>query len=204
LGGYDPSGDAHIGFGVRGGNGGGFNLNIFASKGSSRSLNSVTPSVVTQNGVPGTIFSGTQRPFVTGFIPVVGSSAPVSYVSPIDVALQRMKQQGQTLNSMRAQIIDEQRQIKAARQQQVVRTASTEKSSATSGALSLDEIRRLKAERKSAISEEIAELVKQVDSAEAEGHFGSARTLLNQAIRKSEGQVKVDLQKRYATLRNKR
>src|SRR5687768_8483149 len=47
-------------------------IGIVAEQGSSRSLNSQAVSLTTLNGAPGFISATTQRPFVTGLIPVVG------------------------------------------------------------------------------------------------------------------------------------
>ncbi len=50
--------------------GGGFNLG--AAQGSSRNLSATAGSLTVTNGVPGFFAATTQRPFVTGLIPVVG------------------------------------------------------------------------------------------------------------------------------------
>ncbi len=50
--------------------GGGFNLG--AAQGSSRNLSATAGSLTVTNGVPGFFAASTQRPFVTGLIPVVG------------------------------------------------------------------------------------------------------------------------------------
>ena len=47
-------------------------IGIVAEQGSTRSLNSQAVSLTTLNGAPGFISATTQRPFVTGLIPVVG------------------------------------------------------------------------------------------------------------------------------------
>lgn len=72
-----PDGGISGGFGFGGGGVSG-NLNFNFAQGSSRSNVSTTPSLTTTNGVPGSISSGTVRPFVTGFTPVVGNFAVVS------------------------------------------------------------------------------------------------------------------------------
>ena len=120
FGGFDPGAQGQFGFAVRKG-GGGFNLNLFGGKGSSRTLTSQTPSIVVPNGVPGTIADQTLRPFVTGITPVVGSFSlggePSVPISPVDLALQRLAERGQSLESLRDQIIDEQRQTRVAARQ---------------------------------------------------------------------------------------
>ena len=79
----NPSGDMGLrtGFGFVGGGLSG-NLGFNFSQGSSSGFSSTTPSLTTTNGYTGSIFSGTVRPFVTGFSPVVGdyraATAPAS------------------------------------------------------------------------------------------------------------------------------
>lgn len=59
------------GFGFGGGGlSGGLGFNF--AQGSSRSISSSAASVTTMNGMPGSIQSGTIRPFVTGVTPIVG------------------------------------------------------------------------------------------------------------------------------------
>lgn len=69
------------GFGFGGGGGLSGSLNFNFAQGSSRSITSTTPSITTMNGYPGSISSGTVRPFVTGITPVVGGN---SYGQPVN------------------------------------------------------------------------------------------------------------------------
>lgn len=80
----NPTGDTGLrtGFGFGGGGGLSGNLGFNFSQGSSRGFSSTTPSLTTTNGYPGSIFSGTVRPFVTGFSPVVGDYSVAAPVSP--------------------------------------------------------------------------------------------------------------------------
>ncbi|TWU49359.1 hypothetical protein [Rubripirellula reticaptiva] len=48
-------------------------LNFNFGQSSSRSISSTTPSITTMDGYPGSITSGTVRPFVVGLTPVVGN-----------------------------------------------------------------------------------------------------------------------------------
>jgi hypothetical protein len=50
----------------------GFGFNLSAAQGSSRTLSATAGSLTVTNGVPGFFVATTQRPFVTGLIPVVG------------------------------------------------------------------------------------------------------------------------------------
>lgn len=100
FGGYDPAADARFGASVNG-----FNFNFLAGQGSSRSHVMEAPTVVIPNGGSGGIFSGSQRPFVTGIIPVVGNGIPNVPVpmmaprqpstSPLRQAIARMQQEQQ-------------------------------------------------------------------------------------------------------------
>ena len=73
FGGFDP-GSAST-FGLNGGNGNtSWGLNFVASQGSTRSNVTTTPTLTLQNGGFGFLNNTTQRPFVTGFVPVVGQN----------------------------------------------------------------------------------------------------------------------------------
>lgn len=66
--------DHNIGIGIRGGGISG-NLTLNLGQTSNRSINSSSASVTTMDGVPGYIYNTVTRPFVTGYIPIVGSYA---------------------------------------------------------------------------------------------------------------------------------
>ena len=71
FGAFDSGAGATFGWGFRGD---GFigSFNLAAAQGSSRNLSSTAGSLTVTNGVPGFFAATTQRPFVTGLIPVVG------------------------------------------------------------------------------------------------------------------------------------
>jgi hypothetical protein len=81
FGGYDPSADATFGFRI-----GQFGLNAIAGQGSNRSHVMEAPTVVIPNGGSGGIFSGSQRPFVMGVIPIVGN-APMAPMIPVNAPM---------------------------------------------------------------------------------------------------------------------
>ncbi len=60
---------------------------FYWNQGSQRSASMVAPSLTTTNGYPGSFFSGSVRPFVIGWTPVVGS-APMIDISPVVQAAQ--------------------------------------------------------------------------------------------------------------------
>lgn len=73
FGGFDGSG-ARFGFGG-GGNGSRFRFNMVMAQGSSRSYTATAPSVTMIPGAGGAVYDMRLRPFVTGYIPVVGGFA---------------------------------------------------------------------------------------------------------------------------------
>jgi hypothetical protein len=199
FGGYDPTNDAHLGFGVLK-DGGGFNLNFFGSKGNSRTLTNTTPTIVIPNGGTGTLFNGTMTPFVTSVIPVVGDGAVM--VSPIDVALERMQQNGQTLQMLQQQSLDERRQAEIENLQNVPR--AQEESTATQGSLSVAEIKRQRSTQKSKAQQEIDDILLKVDESIELEQFASARIYLKQAIRRAEEPLRGELEQRYDQIKDRR
>lgn len=81
FGGFDPNAGLSSGFQVRRGD---FSANFgfnFA-QGSQRTFTTVAPKLTLTNGVPGSLFIGTQRPFVTGVVPIVGPGVGFFSVPP--------------------------------------------------------------------------------------------------------------------------
>ena len=115
FGNADPNSGLRTGFGFGGGGVSG-SLGFNFSQGSSRTITSTTPSITTMDGYPGSINSGTVRPFVTGVTPVVGG---FSYGQPArDNVSNRMFQAAQqtqaTEQQQRAQANLAAKQAKAA------------------------------------------------------------------------------------------
>lgn len=71
FGGFDPNAGARLGFSV-GGRGGALSFGFAAGQGSRRSISTTTSTIVVPNGGRGTLIDVIQRPFVTGFVPVLG------------------------------------------------------------------------------------------------------------------------------------
>ncbi len=67
FGGFTPGVGGATGFNI-----GGFSFNFAADSGSDRSITAGAPMLNLMNGVPGSFGVIRQRPFVTGFVPVVG------------------------------------------------------------------------------------------------------------------------------------
>lgn len=195
FGGYDPGADAHLGFAYNG-SGGGFRLNLALGQGTNRTLSHTTPSLVVPNGVPGWIYSGQWRPFVTGVYPVVGGMPagvfrgplqPMSGVSPVDYKLWQMQQQGASPellgDSPGGLILGSDEEASGSGQAASVPASS----SAAKPALSVDELRLRREEQvRSAERERIQKLESLVASAEqaaADQYYGAARERLRRAIR---------------------
>lgn len=100
FGGYDPNADATIGFG-RSGRAGDALFNFAFGQGSTRTNTVQEPTVVLFNGQTGSVSDTTQRPFVTGIIPVVSQftppmmMAPAPSVSPLQMSIAQLKSQQQ-------------------------------------------------------------------------------------------------------------
>ncbi|WP_417747109.1 hypothetical protein [Rosistilla oblonga] len=75
FGGSDPNAGLTGGFASRRGNVSG-SLGFQWYQGSNRSMSTVAPSLTTLDGYPGSMFSGSVRPFVTSVTPAVGSFTP--------------------------------------------------------------------------------------------------------------------------------
>ncbi len=54
------------------------NLSLTAGQSFSRGVTTTAPTITLTNGVPGSVFSGTLDPFVTGLFPVIGAGMPIS------------------------------------------------------------------------------------------------------------------------------
>jgi len=79
---FSPNAGANLGFGFnRRGTSGYFNANF--SQGSRESLVSQVPMVTLSNGVPGYVADYVVRPFVIGYVPVVGGYPTIPAVMPL-------------------------------------------------------------------------------------------------------------------------
>ena len=164
FGGYDPHNDARFGFQA-----GPLSCNIFGSQGSRRSIVSQSPSLTVINGGTGYFFDGQLQPFVTGLVPVVAAQPQVAYPH----LWQRWSQ---------AQALD------AAGRQSSVRPATQPSqrttSSAERGDISVAEIRRQRAHRR---TDEVEQLLTQALSAAAQQKWNLAEHYLRNALRRADG-----------------
>lgn len=216
FGGYDPGADAHLGFAYNG-SGGGFRLNLALGQGSSRTLGHTTPSMVVPNGVPGWIYSGQLRPFVTGIYPVVGGLPaggfvgplqPTSGVNPVDYKLWQLQQQNAeeevSENGQASLFLGSDESDPGASRS----VPSASNSSAAKPALSVDELKRrreeqLRNEEKERVHK-IEALVASSEEAAAQQYYGAARERLRRAIRLAKPQERESLQAKLDELSGKR
>jgi len=210
LPGVIPGGGANLGFGI---NGGGFGLgfNVGAAQGSSRSAGSITPSVTVPNGGTGSIFSGSQTPFVTSLIPVVGGygfHVPTPYfpvmqpsvTSPLRGKIQQyydgLARQSTGKSASYSSALLRSGELSPA-EKLAVKLSTGRASTAAYGDLSVAEIKRRRELRLAAEDEakrrEIAALVERARGAEAAGKTGVARVYLQQAISRAKGELQREL-----------
>lgn len=206
FGGYDPGGDAHLGFAKVSPGGGGWHLNVFASQGNSSSSGVVAPSMVVPNGVWGSMFHGQQTPFVTGFVPVVGAFPPsyyttpgpsVSYVNPVAYRLANAIRERREAEQSGIELPSREEEVAPAREVETGTTKDARNSTAASGELSVAELKRQRAQRlaneeKERSAKVAAELKDGIEAA-AERHYGAARSAFRRALRYANEQEKVEI-----------
>lgn len=196
FGGGNAGGGANFGFGVRGG---GLNMNfgLTADSGYDAGMTSVTPSVTVGNGATGAIFSGQQRPFVTGLVPMVGHFAPgIGYtrlpprvISPLAERLSRLEAEGSAAAS---------RPATAGAAAPAPRPST---SSAERGALSLAEIR---AAQGNVVDTKRAELEAYLEAArlrEEAGEPGQALIDYGRAAARADGALRDEIRAKMSELR---
>lgn len=201
FGGFNPNSQANFGFGVRSKGGSAF-FNLTAGQGSNRSLTSSAPTLMLQNGIPGSVQDISVRPFVTSFTPVVGdrTTAPLTFTSPLEARLSRLRQQAAADNP-RANPTDRELLLNAAARhssetqpQAAQPTRAVKQSSAARGDVSLAEIRRQQeADPQSDTSDEIKQLVADARLAEARGLPGAARMRYRKAAQLATGELRQEL-----------
>lgn len=197
--GFTPTGGAHLGLAFRGGGvNGSFNLSL--AQASQRTSSMVAPSLTVTDGYPGSIFDGQLRPFVTGFIPVVGGNVivpppmppppmlpqPIS-ISPLQSKIARL-QAGETSPS--AAVASRPAAYRPP-------AASRSSSSAERGDISLSQIR-------AAVTPEDHDvdraLLRQARQAEREGRLYAARQLLRQALKQAAADRREELTAEFARI----
>lgn len=226
FGGYDPAADARFGFGMRGSNGG-FNLGITAGEGSNRTNTVTAPTIVIPNGGSGSLFDGSQQPFVTGVVPVVGngmfSGIPMavpsrqSSLSPLQERLLRV-QQGESASQSKhaptgaAAEAAEPQPIRTPEAPLVLRNTSSKRggsrpdsasasgSTANHGDLSVKEILSQQAVDDSTRQAEIAVRLEKARGYEEAGRLGIAKVYYQQAAARATGDQKRELLEKLQAL----
>ncbi len=205
FGGHDPAADATLGFRINGGNVG-LNFNFAFGQGSTTTHTSQTPSVTIPNGGIGFVSDLSQRPFVTGLIPVVGgysdSPSPFSGVvttNPLNEKIRRYHEEqlsAQTRGRRTSQSTSD-ADGQSAPDEISMKLHSSGESSAARGDLSVAEIRRLKTAERAAEDEakqqEILALIEHGRGAEEAGKPGTAKIYYQQAARRAAGDQQREL-----------
>jgi hypothetical protein len=201
FGGGNAGGGANFGFGLRG-SGVNLNFGINAESGYDANISSVTPSVTVGNGGTGAIFSGQQRPFVTGLVPMVGSFAPgMGYtmmeprvISPLAERVERLNAAGGYSASTRP-----------VRQQAAPASAPRRNiSTAERGDLSLAEIRAQQAGQIDTKQAELEALLEAARLREEAGEIGQALIDYGRAASRAEGVQREEIRAKMSALRAKR
>ena len=197
FGGWNPANDARFGFGGRHGNTR-FGFNMALQQGSSRSMIGSAPSVMVPNGGSGSITNMTLRPFVTGWIPVVGQQVRPPLRLPA----------GYQPRSRRS-VVSESSPRSTAKEPALrlssppVKTNSSI-TTATRSAPSIDEIRRLQLLEDQARLQKVEELMERARGAEQAGKLGVARIYYQQAANRSTGELKKLLLERAQELKQRK
>jgi len=220
-GGGAAGGGAGGGFGILGPGGSAF-FNFNASQGASSFIGSQTPMVTTMNGATGTFSDTTQRPFVIGFVPVVGAGGPQdpsgifnssaaapTYGTPLQEKLDRLRQGDSGRPRVGAPAASSGGSmavappVNLAGDANVARLQSAQSSSAGQAADSLRSIANQQAAADTARERELADLIDQAQAAEASGKLKVARVLYEQAARRATGQQQLELQAKARDLGGK-
>ncbi len=191
FGGYSPNAGARFGFGRRNPDGSGFSLGIHLAKGSNRQSFTTAPSLTVQNGFGGSLFHGSVRPFVSGYVPVVGNGPP-----PIDNAVTRAIRSGQLDLNYQPE------ESSAATSTSAPVTYSNANSTANHGDRSVEAI---KAERERRIAIEAQALKEILDEAQRlvdQNELSLARTKFREALRLTENErLRNEIKGRIASTR---
>jgi hypothetical protein len=183
FGGYQPNAGLSGGFGVN-------NTAFDFGFGQGASLNSttVTPMLTTTNGYPGYLFIGSERPFVTGVVPVVGGGfANVPAIGPLAsrVATGQLKTvQGRIVAPKNEQAMPGPlREANVGRNEIPPATRPTEIATSSSQQLSA------------------AQYLEKAIAAEKDGRAGVAKIYYQLAATKGEGLVKVQATRKLDSMK---
>ena len=202
FGGWDPATDARFGFAGRRGNTR-FGFNMALQQGSSRTMMGSASSVMVPNGGSGSISSTTLRPFVTGWIPVVGQQFRPPLLLP-------PAWQSRTAELSRSPVGRKKPRILKSVDDAPLRISNREPrtnssiTTATRGDESVAEIRRNQLLQDQARLQEVEELVERARGAEQAGKLGVARIYYQQAANRSTGELRTLLLERQEELKRRK
>jgi hypothetical protein len=202
FGGWDPATDARFGFAGRRGNTR-FGFNMALQQGSSRTMIGSASSVMVPNGGSGSISSTTLRPFVTGWIPVVGQQFRPPLLLP-------PAWQSRTAELSRSPVGRKKPRILKSVDDAPLRISNREPrtnssiTTATRGDESVAEIRRNQLLQDQARLQEVEELVERARGAEQAGKLGVARIYYQQAANRSTGELRTLLLERQEELKRRK
>ena len=196
----NPSPNAGIRFGFGNGRS---NFNFNFSQGSSRSFTSTTPVLTLTDGVPGSMFSGRMRPFVTGYVPITGFGnvppQPTLNRPVVGRPISNQKTLVQRLAESRAQ--PEPKKDKPVR---------ADKPAAPTPVVAADALPMTRKERAQAKQTNSAKLNSQVNSyltrgaaAERAGKTGAAKIFYQMAAKRGTGTLKQTAEQRLEELANR-
>ncbi len=193
-------GGARFGFGGRKGNSR-FNFNMVLAQGNTRSMTMVAPSITVPNGYGGSIFSGSLRPFVTGWVPVVGQGWSVQPVIPYRHSAAELREKLRRVNnpdpesreSPRAGEPQEPEPDLVLGQKEKAPAVQQFSSSADRGEDSLVAIRKQLEQQDRKLLAEAYELIIEGQQAELAGKNGVARIFYRQAANRCQGELQKQL-----------
>ncbi|MEE2684983.1 MAG: hypothetical protein VYB09_01635 [Planctomycetota bacterium] len=187
-------GGARFGFGSRNGKSR-FNFNMVMAQGNTRSMTMVAPSITVPNGYGGSIFSGSVRPFVTGWVPVVGQGWSVQPVIPYRHGTAHLREKLRRVDDSR----EKSATPRATEPDLVLGKQVTPpvvprfSSSADRGDDSLQSIRKQLAEQDRLRLVEAYDLIIEGQQAEIAGKKGVARIYYRQAANRCQGTLREEL-----------
>ena len=167
-------------------------------QGSSRTMIGSAPSVMVPNGGSGSISSTTLRPFVTGWVPVVGQQfRPPAWQSR---TAELSRSSARRKESRLSKEVDD-APLRISTRQPATNSSIT---TATRGEQSVAEIRRNQLLQDQSRLQEVEELVERARGAEQAGKLGVARIYYQQAANRSTGELKVRLLEREQELKRRK
>jgi hypothetical protein len=201
----DPAADARFGFSRRSGNSQ-FNINFTAGQGSDRSNSVQAPQVMVPNGGTGFISDTQLRPFVTGFVPVVGNGGfrpPMRMTSPLEQAVNTIRKNPEILEQARREIVAEKEQARLAQRNDgsLSIRASSNNSSANHGDISVAAIKQQQDQANQSQDRELAAIIEKGRGAESQNNLGVAIIYYQQAARRAAGELKYNIERKIEELK---